>query len=670
MSDEETLLSENESLPATEKRKLPQEDDRNEANKKRKKELLKPPTAEELNQLRETENLYSSNLIRLQIEEVLSEISVKEKYLDQIELWWNNFCTVLKSLGDEEGILLSEIKQQVGKKLSRRSKFINELYKNKTKLKHDKDFLLKFSHAESYSIFGEYQLQCLTKSDLQLNVNIRMPTLCLSLKDYLNNRYFIKRHYYLVYLLYSIKEKISASKVEMVFHENLNFLPFIRIIPQFSNKLTINVFVTTNNFFNLNRFLPDKNNIKYDFDDNFKDIVAKDFGGVGTPKHNSFIARECTLDMNYEFMQPLLKVKNVQDGIKLLILWLTQREMNKGLGNFTNELVFYTVAYLVKKKKVNAHMSSYQVVRIFWLFLKDSKWNEEPISLSEEIKTDTINMFKENYDIVFLDVSGYFNITSFLHLGVYLKLKQEAELALHILDGNNFNSFSSLFLMKIPFPLQYDALIKLNVEDKFSVIYENASQDRKWKYYGFYRDLIINEINDILNHGLANRVSSIVPYMCCDEVEHNSNKPNITFGINLNPEFAFNVIERGPPEGNQAAVKKFQEFWKGLTSFRRFQDSSVAEVVYFQCRTLQDKRNIFLNILEFLFNKKYPLELKVVGNQLEKVLKLENTIVHFPTGTNEEACLKIKHIYSDLNKILRNLELPLIITNVQATSDT
>ncbi|GJQ76288.1 hypothetical protein Trydic_g2017 [Trypoxylus dichotomus] len=417
-------------------------------------------------------------------------------------------------------------------------------------------------------------------------------------------------------------------------------------------------------------FLPDKNNIKYDCDDSFKDVVAKDFGEIGTPKHNSFIARDCTLHMNYEFMQSLLNVKNIQDGIKLLMLWLTQRQMNKGIGNFTTELTFYTVAYLVKRKKINCHMSSYQVLRIFWSFLKDTKWNEEPISLSDDVKIDTINMFKENYDIVFLDVSGTFNITSCLHLGIYLRLKQEAELALQILDGTSFSGFTSLFLMKIPFTLQYDALVIFNVENTFDVIYKNIRREDKWKYYGFYRDLIISEINNILTQGLTNRVSSVVPYTYSDEVGDSSIKPNITFGINLNPESAFNVIERGPSEDNPDAVRKFQEFWKGLTSFRRFQDSSVAEVVHFQCRTLQDKRNIFLKILEFLFKKKYPLQMKIVSNQLEKVFKLESTIIHFPTGTNEEACLKIKHIYNDLNKILRNLQLPLIVTNIQGTSDS
>ncbi|KAI4467643.1 nucleolar rna-associated protein [Holotrichia oblita] len=417
MSDDNSS-SENESLPDVgemRKRKLTDSSPKRQKNKKNRSELLKAPTTEELNKLRETENLYSSNLIRLQIEEVLAEINVKQKFINQIEHWFNQFNGVIKNLEDKEDISIGEISLQTNEGLSKRSKFINALFENTTVLKHDKDFAVKFIHPESCSIFGEYQLQCLSKTDVQLNINVKIPAVCFSAKDYLNNR-------------------------------------------------------------------------KY-------------------------------------------------------------------------------TAMLLRTKLLNC--------------------------------------------------------------------------------------------------------IRFRLQDKnrFATIYENIPPARKWKYYGFYDILIINELSNILRRGLTNRVSSIAPHIYQSIVEENSSTSNITFGINLNPEFAFNIIERGPSEDNPAAVKQFQEFWKGLTSFRRFQDSSVAEVVYFQCRTLQDKRNIFMRILEFLFTKKYPINIKVVANEFERVLKLEKTIIHFPTGTNEEACLKVKHIYTDLNKMLRGLQLPLIITNIQGSSD-
>jgi len=53
---------------------------------------IKPPTAEELNKLRETENLFLSNMFRLQIDEMLKEVKPKQTTLDQIKEWFDKFA--------------------------------------------------------------------------------------------------------------------------------------------------------------------------------------------------------------------------------------------------------------------------------------------------------------------------------------------------------------------------------------------------------------------------------------------------------------------------------------------------------------------------------------------------------------------------------------------------
>lgn len=69
-----------------------------EFGKKRKKKQnpdggkrIKPPTAEELNKLRETENLFLSNMFRMQIDEMLKEVKPKQSTLDKIQEWFNKF---------------------------------------------------------------------------------------------------------------------------------------------------------------------------------------------------------------------------------------------------------------------------------------------------------------------------------------------------------------------------------------------------------------------------------------------------------------------------------------------------------------------------------------------------------------------------------------------------
>lgn len=70
--------------------------------KKLKSDLYKPPTVEELNQLRETENLFHSNLFRLQIEEMLSEIKIKDKYKRLFDSWFAKLETTVQSISETE----------------------------------------------------------------------------------------------------------------------------------------------------------------------------------------------------------------------------------------------------------------------------------------------------------------------------------------------------------------------------------------------------------------------------------------------------------------------------------------------------------------------------------------------------------------------------------------
>lgn len=75
--------------------------------KKFKNGFYKQPTVEELNQLRETENLFHSNLFRLQIEEVLNEVKLKTKYKTLFEMWFKKLKVAIESIEETEEILVS-----------------------------------------------------------------------------------------------------------------------------------------------------------------------------------------------------------------------------------------------------------------------------------------------------------------------------------------------------------------------------------------------------------------------------------------------------------------------------------------------------------------------------------------------------------------------------------
>lgn len=76
--------------------------------KKRKKKTTaadsRPPTAEEMIRLRETENLFHSNLFRMQIEEMIKEVKPKKMERKQIKPWLESLKELFINLADSEDL--------------------------------------------------------------------------------------------------------------------------------------------------------------------------------------------------------------------------------------------------------------------------------------------------------------------------------------------------------------------------------------------------------------------------------------------------------------------------------------------------------------------------------------------------------------------------------------
>lgn len=113
--DEETELNNHEIESCAvkqEKKRKKVTDELTEVLPKKKKKfensLYKQPTAEELSQLRETENLFRSNLFRLQIEEVLNEVRLNDKYKALFEIWFEKLKAAIESIEETEEVPVSK----------------------------------------------------------------------------------------------------------------------------------------------------------------------------------------------------------------------------------------------------------------------------------------------------------------------------------------------------------------------------------------------------------------------------------------------------------------------------------------------------------------------------------------------------------------------------------
>lgn len=89
----------------------------------------------------------------------------------------------------------------------------------------------------------------------------------------------------------------------------------------------------------------------------------------------------------------------------------------------------------------------------------------------------------------------------------------------------------------------------------------------------------------------------------------------------------------------------------------------MCEAVYFEAKTIRDRRNVIKKIIEYVVTEKMQLEHSLYFSQFESVLAPPNL------GTNEEASLKAITTSDALGKVLRSLTLPLDITTNLGLSD-
>ncbi len=108
-------------------------------------------------------------------------------------------------------------------------------------------------------------------------------------------------------------------------------------------------------------------------------------------------------------------------------------------------------------------MSSYQIFRIVLLALSEANWHQHGITLSYSSSLKAvipIEDFHKYYEVVFLDTTGYLNLTSKMITQTFLRLKHEAKLGLNMLNNEHVDNFNNLFIKKQDSQLVFDSLIR------------------------------------------------------------------------------------------------------------------------------------------------------------------------------------------------------------------
>lgn len=357
-------------------------------------------------------------------------------------------------------------------------------------------------------------------------------------RDYLNYRYFLKRSLYIGHTYLHLMNSKRYSKLRYNFQSDFSavFKPLLCMIFEDVGLEVRLHFVPNSSAFKLSRFNPSQCNVRRDFyTKNINpNIKIEDESGKSseeiydpTPRYNFEVLSDLTAIRNNEVIkEKFANSKGLLAAVKLIKLWLLKRELNQGSGCFDSFSLNMLIVYLLSNRQINSLMSPYQIFRLVLINLSEANWDKKGISLKDFIKSDldssnenknlvTIDHFHQYYPIVFLDSTGFMNITSKMSLQTFQKLKFDAKVSLSLLNDESADNFDKIFIEMHQFSLECDALINIRPNSDqfyFDIIKRTKNIQRLIKLIENYNNsycVSIEAILDVLNRALSDRTNLI-----------------------------------------------------------------------------------------------------------------------------------------------------------------
>uniref|UniRef100_A0A1A9VG95 Nucleolar protein 6 n=1 Tax=Glossina austeni TaxID=7395 RepID=A0A1A9VG95_GLOAU len=658
---------------------------------------LKPPVLEEINDLKDTCNLFHSTLFRFQVQEMLAELKIKNKYLEYINTFLEKFKVFLKNLptsseGKESVDSMSWLKQSTLK-----------VPLDLAHLKVTKQKSFKFQYIQPNKdpfLIGAAAIHNLLGPQIQADICVVIPPESFQKGDWLNMVYDQKRAFYLTYIAQHILkskdfEDIGEENLKFNYYNNNPLKPVLEIRPasKLTSKLSIRLLVVGDEMsFKLNRFVPWNNNIRLSL---FDEEANDDSVPFATPNYNANLLFDITMEQNQKLLREVYENrKNLQEGLTLLKVWLRQRQLDKGINGFNAHLLTMFIAYLFKQRKLHMNMSSYQVARNVWNQLAFSSWhesNEGPTlcpSININANQPTLEQMHAYYPVVFIDVTGYHNLCFNVTRDIYELVRFEAKLAVQMLNDVKLNSFQLLFMNKFPLYSQCDHILKINKTDAVEQILDmHVAPADKCNFAGHTYLQLLNVVTRLLSKGLDKRVQFLIPLQqvvsSWSLVEHPATSYEyVHLGLILNGEQSLEILDMGPESIGEEA-SEFRKLWGDKAQLRRFQDGTISEAVVWALAKddLSKKRLVVRSVVLHLLHYHLQLEVKdveyVAGEydvvfKINKAYKMDIIVEKYgihPDTDAEALSLRVIREFDNLARKLINLKkLPLEIVSIAGVS--
>ena len=571
------------------------DDDNNEMttnNTSTSKSTKALPTKDEQMHLQQIEILMKSNLIKLQVDEMINEIICDNDFKkNSLNKWVDQLCHHLKNATSYVD------KSMVSKPLTK--KWLQKNFNDIILHGYYQDTIsIDFKDPKAVDVVGSSKLNTATKPYMNIDVIINMPNECFDDKDILNHAYFDKRKLYVAGIASALKHKSAADLIKstnFAFFQGDERKPIIIVKPQLKNmqNITIRIYFSISpSVFKVSQLRADKNNVRpkewiqqIEKSKKAKKMEIMDHNSLtGTENYNQAILEDMTFLPHYRILSKTIEsCQAARDSILLLIVWLTQRSLRFEVDTFNSHTAALFIAYLFHTKRITSSSTALGVFLAALKFLAETNFDDLVLDFScQELKKKENRSFAASLLFPIQGENGKhvsYNILWRVSTSAISQISEEALFTLSKFKNGDSDAFQSSFLKSKTFFSRYDMIFSIPIEDNIFNVEDDSTLP--WQYGAKKaRELLIEGLGDRVTH-----IHTTLRKINSDDFDSHSLHLNVDSGMKLYVGLVFDTtksyrrVDRGPSPDDTEAVEKFRKFWGDLCSLRRFNDGSIVESV-------------------------------------------------------------------------------------------
>ncbi|KAI1798486.1 Nrap protein [Ganoderma leucocontextum] len=654
---------------------------------------LKPPTGEELKNIKDATDLYRSTSFKLQIDALLPNVRPKyhlSQSLDNFLLSLHSFLTDLPPLPPQHPL-------HAARSLSVKAiavPYIRPLPTEETNWK------VAFEPPSEIVLGGSWATKTAVKgkdsTKYQVDVAVAMPSSLLQEKDYLNGRVFQKRAYYLSVIASALADANPAY--ELVYestsgdprYTTLVLSPPVQDIGKLNAQIRIIPFLPQSPI-TLQRLSPSRGNIRtsgqdHELEQESTPLYNTAFLYMNTPKAHLLSVHALKQD-----------VPGFADALALLRVWANQRGYGLGgtlcVRGFEGKGMWWAsvLDMLIhgeepqpvdlgrsgtKRKPLGKGLSSYQLFKAALDFLARHNFAERPVFVRSKDGHRFPPASYASHEAVFVDATSSVNLLAGVSLSSLDMLRHDAQATLEVLNrlGSSEDPFRTVFLQD-----------HRDVFSRFDVVIQvdmSSAEMRDQSFHlvadhGSVYNALMATLTSTIRQGLGSRAKAISVLHPSSDVRPLSqalpaSPAVILIGIILDTEHAFRLVDHGPTAEDRGSeqAEKFRHLWGTKAELRRFKDGSITESVVWDVKSADERAYIPAMIVKHLLGNHFGIgadDVKTWQPQFDALLKAPESIRSMYEARDVVAGFKAALTAFDaLVKRIKALDdkLPLAILNV------